>query len=499
MAEHDAGERPDLHAAGGLLRRRFLVMLPFLLVPLAALAFSLSQEERYEASASILFSDTDVIASDDPERETATNVELLSLAEIDRGVTERLAGTPRAEKVDAGQAGVANVLTITATDPSPERAARTANAYAGAYVDFRRSTARREILAEERFARGELDRLRKLRTAAETTETERRIRARERALRERLRRLEFDRSRERGGARIVQAATPPSSPTSPKPVRNTVIGGIVGLFLALLTALLFERLDPRVVTPQEVSRALDQPIIGSIRKSRALARAPVGGQPGPADADGFLALRAQLRYADSERPIRSVLVTSGAEGDGKTTIAWNLASVTAGRETRVLFVEGDLRHPTLARTLGLDPERNLARVLDGTASLLEVTQEVALPSGQNGSLPPSFVAVALAGGGPPRTDAVAWERVGSALNEAQRDYDFIVIDTAPILLVPDAIPLLSQVGGVVVVGRLRRTPRAALLRLREQLDTVRAPLIGAVVNSVGNDNRYAYGYDRRRG
>jgi capsular exopolysaccharide synthesis family protein len=272
----------------------------------------------------------------------------------------------------------------------------------------------------------------------------------------------------------------------------------VALILALLTALLFERLDPRMVTPNEVGSTLGRPILGLIHKSRALARSPLRNPPAPADVDDFLALRAHLRYFGSNGGVRSVLVTSSSEGDGKTTIAWNLARVAAGRETRVLFVEGDLRHPTLARSLGLDAERTLVEVLDGSAGLGDVTQEVALPSGENGRLAPRIVTVALAGDAPTRsTDAVAWERLGAALRDAERDYDLIVIDTAPILLVPDAIPLLSKVGGVVVVGRLRRTPRAAFARLKEQLDNIGAPTLGAVVNSVGKDAAYLYGYDGR--
>jgi cellulose biosynthesis protein BcsQ len=90
------------------------------------------------------------------------------------------------------------------------------------------------------------------------------------------------------------------------------------------------------------------------------------------------------------------------------------------------------------------------------------------------------------------------DRLPTALREAERDFDLIVIDTAPILLVPDAIPLLSQVGGVVVVGRLRKTQRVALARLKEQLDAVAAPTLGAVVNSVGKDTAYGSGYHDRR-
>jgi Mrp family chromosome partitioning ATPase len=464
-------------------------MLPFLLIPIAAYFFSSRETERYTASASVLFSDKDTIASAQPDREAATNAELLSLDQVKRDVARRVKNIGPAEQVDIREDGTANVLKITATDPNPDRAARTANAYGAAYIAFRRSAAQKEIRNEERFLEQEVERL----------GSGVRNRARVRALERQLRRLEFDRIHESGGARMAQRATPPSTPSSPRPVRNTVIGGIVALFLALLTALLFERLDPRMVSPNEVGTTLGRPIVGLIHKSRALARAPRRNPPAPADVDDFLALRAHLRYLGSNGGVRSVLVTSSSEGDGKTTVAWNLARVAAGRETPVLFVEGDLRHPALARSLGLDAERNLVEVLDGTAPLRDVTQEVALPSGDNGRLAPRIITVALAGEAPTRsTDALAWERLGAALREAEKDFDLIVIDTAPILLVPDAIPLLSEVGGVVVVGRLRRTPRAALARLKEQLDNLGAPTLGAVVNSVGKDAGYLYGYGGRR-
>jgi Mrp family chromosome partitioning ATPase len=125
---------------------------------------------------------------------------------------------------------------------------------------------------------------------------------------------------------------------------------------------------------------------------------------------------------------------------------------------------------------------------------------VAFPLGHNGGRPAPVVSVALAGGAPTRaTDTLAWERLGAALQAAERDYDLVVIDTAPILTVPDAIPLLSQVDGVVVVGRLRRTSRAALARLRDELDAVGAPTLGVVVNSVRKDaiDGYGYGYGPR--
>jgi polysaccharide biosynthesis transport protein len=485
MTEYDQTGRPDFRAAVDVVRRRWKVVLPFLLIPIAALGFSLSQEKQYSASASLLFRDTDNIASELAEREAATNVEVLSLDQIERAVNRRLGVRgPIAEDVKFEQEGVANIITITATDPSPARAADTANAYAQEYVAFRRRTSLREIRADQRFIRAELKRLGGGLAG----------RDRERSLRSRLRRLSFDTSQERGPARVVSAATPPGSPSSPKPVRNTVLGGAAALLLAILAVVLFERLDPRLNTPKEVEGTLDKPILGLVRKSRALARSPARIPLPHADLDAFLALRAHLRYMDSGRSIRSVLVTSSATGDGKTTVAWNLASAAAGRDTGVLLVEADLRNPTLAQELRVDPELSLASVLDGKATLAQVTQEVALPNVGNGRAP-SIVAVVHAGTTPTRsTDPIQWERLSLALQEAERDFDLIVIDTAPILLVPDAIPLLSQVDGVIVVGRLGRTPRAALARLKEELDTVGAQTLGAVVNSVGNDPIYGYGY-----
>jgi tyrosine-protein kinase len=488
MAEHNQAERPSFRTAWGLLRRRYLLMLPFLVIPIAALVFSVRQEKEYAASASLLFSDTETIASGLAEREAATNVELLSLDMIRRGVERRLARRGRtAEDVDVKQRGQANVLEITATDADPRLAARTANAYANEYIQFRRDMARRRIIEEQRFIRSEIERV-------SDTDTKR-ARRRVRALEGQLRRLEFDESRERGGARLLSAATPPDSPSSPKPVRNTVVGGIVALSLALLAAALFERLDPRVTSPKEVESTLGRPILGLIHKSRALARSPARSRPAPADVDDFLALRAHLRYLNTDGGVRSVLVTSSSPGDGKTTVAWNLAWTAAGRDTRVLLVEADLRNPTLVQALGAAPDRNLISFLEGRAELHEITQQVALPSTENGRRPSGIVEVAFAGTEPARsTNPLDWERLGAALREAEREFDLIVIDTAPILVVPDAIPLLLQVDGVVVVGRLGSTPRVALARLREQLETIGAPTVGAVVNSVSKDAAYDYGY-----
>lgn len=457
LAEHQQTEALNFRTLSDLLRRRWYVVLLFLAVPAATLAFSLAQEDKYAAETSILFRDigaSSVIASEDPEREAATNIQVLSLDTIKQRVEERLGGAQAAaESVEVAQEGQSNVLKVTATDPSPVVAARTANAYASEYVAFRRETE-----SGGRATRGP------------------------------------------AAARVLSPAQPPGSPSSPKPVRNTIIGAFVGLFLAGILALLLERLDPRLRTPKEAETALERPILGLVRRSRRLAKPRRGAVP-PAAFDDFLALHSYLRYMGRDGELRSVLITSGAPGDGKTTIAWNLASAAAAPGTKVLLIEGDLRQPTLARALGVTPERGLADVLARKASIQDVVQEVAVTSSENGERPGRVVDVVFAGRDRRPTDPSGWERFGGLIGELENQYDLIVIDTPPIVSIPDAVPLLPYVGGVIVIGRLGSTPRAALVRLKEQLDTVDAPTLGAVVNAVGKNASYigyGYGYGGRR-
>jgi succinoglycan biosynthesis transport protein ExoP len=489
LAEQQQAETPNFRALTGLLRRRWRVMVPFLLVPAAALSFSLTQEEKYSATASILFRDVgagSVLASEDPERETATNVALL-LQETKTQVETRLGGGQAiADSVDVVQDGRSNVLKVTAEDASPRVAARTANAYAGEYVAFRRRAELQDIREEVQFVHDEL----------RAVPARARNGARARDLRRQLRQLEFEASRTSGPARVLSPAEPPSAPFSPKPMQNTLIGAIVGLFLAGIAALVFERLDPRLKTPKEAEAALERPILGLIRKSRRLSR-PASGSVPRSELDDFVALRSYLRYGSRNGNIRSVLITSGATGDGKTTVAWNLASAAASPGRKILLVEADVRDPSLASDLHAKPELGLTDVLAGSASLDKVVQDVAVKNVENGGSPACIVSVAFAG---TRTDTAAdvldWERLGARIKECEEEYDLIVIDTAPIVSVPDAVPLLSHVGGVIVIGRLGSTPRAALARLKEQLQTVDAPTVGVVVNSVGRDAAYGYGYGR---
>jgi succinoglycan biosynthesis transport protein ExoP len=467
-----------------LWRHKFLIALPTIVVAAAALVFSLEQERKYTASASLIFRDSgpgaQPLVSAEPEREAATNVRLLQGDLVERRVARALGGSIGG-KVSVVAEGDSNVITVKATATDPERAARIANTYAREYTQFRRESARRELREEQRETRRELAALDKIPpgTADELTLQRERF-----ALQRRL--VELSGATPRADAiRPVGLARPPSSASSPNPVRNTMLGALVGLILGLVLAGARDRLDRRIRDPQELESVFERPIIGRIPKSRALAKRRPGAKAlPPAEAEAFHSLRANLRYFGAAHRPRSVLVTSAEPREGKTTIAWNLACAASSPGSRVMLIEGDLRRPTLARNLGAGDAQGLTEFLEGEASLAEVVREVAVASLDNGVDQARTVSLILAGSPPANPlDLLDSQRMRELLSTLSEAYDLVVIDTPPTTTTADAIPLISQVGGVIVVGRLAKSGYDSANELSELLTRLHAPTFGVVVNS----------------
>jgi capsular exopolysaccharide synthesis family protein len=208
-------------------------------------------------------------------------------------------------------------------------------------------------------------------------------------------------------------------------------------------------------------------------------------------------LRANLRYFSVDRPVRSVLVTSAAPGDGKSTVSWNLALAAAGTGARVLLMETDLRHPSLAASAGhLTSTPGLSTVLAGQLEFAEVIQSVVVPTRASGRGLDRMMDVVVAGPIPPNpVDLIESERMRTVLREAEEGYDLVVVDTPPTSVVSDAIPLIREVSGVIVVTRLGKSTRESVGQLRKQLEHLNAPTLGVVVNAFKVDRGgYGYGY-----
>ena len=252
-----------------------------------------------------------------------------------------------------------------------------------------------------------------------------------------------------------------------------LLGGLVGLLLGLALAVLRERSGRRVVGPGEQSEALGLPLLGAVPYSRSLSP----------DSEAVQALGAKLQHFDFGRPLNTVLLTSSGPGEGTSTIAWNLAaSMSANAGRRVLLVEADMANPVLAGRAQLSDGPGLsAQVLEGDARLEEAVRSVAAGNGTSGldMLPAGTLGAERAGVPLP---ALGSPQMRELLGQAAGRYDLILIDTPPLGTSVDAIPLVRQVDGVLVVSRVGHETQASSTGLARQLDGLGAPVLGLVAN-----------------
>jgi len=504
VASVETGQSRELEATSllGILRPLYQ-RLPVVLAAIAvlgggALAYSLLTPERYTGTAKLLFRDpgfdqklfgsTVLAPSQDPAREAATNVALVGLDTISIRAAEALDGrlTPSQirDKVEVLAKGQSNVVVVLATDRSRWFAAALANTIAEQYIAFRLDADRSKINQAATLVRRRLQELSAEERGGEAG----------RSLRSQIEELELLASLQTGNAELVQPAIPPRSASSPKPVRNTLIGLFAGLVLGIGLALALDRLDRRIRHRGDAEAVLERPILGAIPESRAL-----GGKGKDAlvlsgqESDAFRTLRTNLRYFAVDRGIHSLLITSSAPGEGKSTVARYLAATAAAANDRTVLLEADLRRPSLTANLPDLHARGLSDVLAGNASLADVIQRCPLLRGGQ-PIAGRALAVVTSGPVPPNpTDLLESERMGDVLAELEGLYDLVIIDTSPVTVVPDAIPIMTRVSGVLIVVRERRSTRTGLRHLRRQLDNVGISPLGIVVNGAKRSEETGYG------
>jgi capsular exopolysaccharide synthesis family protein len=486
-----------------LRRRWWIVALCTVAVAATAYALSSRQTSQYTSSASLLFRDSQLGQtlfgspslgiSRDPSREANTNVRLVSLKGIARRTARALAEPPYAARVAAyapgrridedyiasrttvNPEGQSDVVRVSFLDRSPRLAALVANVFALQYIEFRREADQAKVQTALDLVQTQLQSL----TAREQNTDE------ARSLRRRGEQLRILRALQTGNAELVQPAEVPEHATSPSPRRAAAVGVLLGLLLGFAIALLLERLDRRIRDAKEVEELFDRPLVGSVPQSG-------GSRLGSEQAEAYRLLRANLRYFNVGRDVHSVLITSAASGDGKTTIAWNLAATAAQTGSHVLLMETDLRRPTVARRSELNPAPGLTNLLASDIPFEEVIQPV--PVGLPGAQQDRTMDVLVAGPLPPNpTDLIESERMRELLKFAESRYDLVIVDTPPTSVVSDAIPLTREVSGVLVVCRLGQSTIDAVTRLRDQLRHLDAPVLGVVVNGLkSGDGGYGY-------
>ncbi|MDX6313415.1 MAG: tyrosine-protein kinase, partial [Streptomyces sp.] len=284
-------------------------------------------------------------------------------------------------------------------------------------------------------------------------------------------------------------------PFSPRPLVNLALGLLSGLALGAGCAVLRESLDTSVRTSQALAalmaKAGGPPVLGSIvhdsRNARHLvaARDDIHGLR----AEGFRQLRTNLRFVDVDRAPKVIAVTSALPGEGKTSVAVNLAAAMAEAGAKVCLVETDLRRPTVARTLGLVGDAGLTSCLIGQAHVQQVLQSA------------GTFTVLTSGAVPPNpAELLGSEQFRTVLATLSEEFDHIVIDTSPVLPVADTSAMAPVVDGYVLVVRAARTSRT---QVTAALDTLRrggTPVLGTIFNMAphkGEEGAYGYAYTYR--
>jgi succinoglycan biosynthesis transport protein ExoP len=299
------------------------------------------------------------------------------------------------------------------------------------------------------------------------------------------------------GSRAVKATTlaraeVPEDPSSPKILRNLIIGLVLGLVLGASVALLRHVLDTKVRSEAEVRALTDSTVLGVVSYADEMPKHPVilRDDPSSASSEAVRRLRTNLQFIDVASRPRSIVVTSSIPGEGKSTIVLNLAVSLADTGARVLLVDADLRRPSIAEYAGIEGAVGLTTVLIGRANVADVIQ----PWG-DGPLD-----VLPAGPIPPNpSELLGSVAMVTLLEQLTAAYDMVLLDSPPILPVTDAAVLSNLAGGALVIVGTDRIHRAQLLDTLESLNTAGAHIFGVVINKVSRRDGGGYGYDSAYG
>ncbi|RYU13683.1 polysaccharide biosynthesis tyrosine autokinase [Nocardioides iriomotensis] len=292
---------------------------------------------------------------------------------------------------------------------------------------------------------------------------------------------------EAGALKVVpiEAAALPSAPVSPRVELNLLIGGVVGVLLGLAYALLRNQLDRRLRSSQAVERQFGVTVVGAIPTASDLASTdgagPVavqdrsGSQRRSESAEAFRKLRTNLQFMDVDNPPRVIIITSPQQGDGKSTVAANLAGALAVSGEPVILIDGDLRRPTVAEKFGLVEGAGLTDVLIGRVDFEDVAQEH--PDYPN-------LLLLAAGGVPPNPSELLGSQTMRQLLTELAKTALVIVDAPPLLPVTDAAVLTAVADGAFVVISSGRTVDTELRDALANLDAVRGRALGVILNRV---------------
>ncbi|HOE37885.1 MAG TPA: polysaccharide biosynthesis tyrosine autokinase, partial [Kiritimatiellia bacterium] len=288
---------------------------------------------------------------------------------------------------------------------------------------------------------------------------------------------------------IVEEADPPDRPSSPLVVLNIFLSVVLGLMAGTGLAFFVEYLDVSIKTVDEVEKYLGLPVLAVIpQQSRPLTEA--GQSSGQGEA--YRSLRTSMALLGREDNKKIFAVISGGVGEGKSTTLFNLAYVCAEQGSKVLVIDSDLRRPVQHKMVGLANRAGLVNVLTGELKPEDVIQETGVPNLwmlTSGRLRRGTIGI------------MNNTRLRNLLDHLKEQYDYILLDSPPILGVTDAAILASEVDGVLLVVQYRKYPKIISLRAKRMIENAGGQVLGAVLNNINimrDDYYYYYHYTTRK-
>lgn len=282
--------------------------------------------------------------------------------------------------------------------------------------------------------------------------------------------------------KIMDSATPDFKPVKPNKPLIIGLGVVFGLVVGIGLAFFIEYLDTSVKTIDDVERALQAPVLGVIPQNIGLIMNEGAESP---HAEAYRVLRTNILFSRKDDKLNTFVVVSAGAGEGKSTTAFNLATIFAQNNARVLVVDSDLRRPTLHKMLNVTNALGLTNYLLKQNTLDEVIQTTKVPTLHmmaSGKLPSSSLGI------------LSSIQMKDLINELKQRYDFVIFDSPPIMGVSDASILASEVDMTLQVIQYRRYPQPMNIRAKQMIEKVGGNLLGIVLNNINMSQDESYYY-----
>lgn len=482
--------------SSGLATGEFIVARALRLVPVVVVAaivagvlaflLSSSRADRYESTTIVQLNTVDLnslfLDRELPRLDTyalvASSAALIDTPRVRAAAAAELGQSPTPAELD-GRIAVtpdpdSTLIRITVSGESPKDAAKAADAVREAFLRTRAADAARQLDVPIQQARSQIAQLKRSQDGA----------ARAAALQTRLDQLEALRSISDAGIWNVQPADRPTSAVAPNPKRDAMLGAILGFILASVAVVAAAYLDPRVRLTDEFEAIWPLPVVAAVPPVPRVRDARVD--------DAFAVALSSLLLRERRDGARTIAVVSAVAGEGKTFAVAALARAAERAGLRVLVVDTDVRQPELARRFGIR-ER-----VPGLAELVQqthATESVVLAPMDGATNEASANLKVLTGGSvnPAEFASVAGNaRLRDALREAGRDFDLVLIDTAPAVAVADAALVAASADDVLVVARLDGVNKRDYATLRTRCEPIAGNVVGTLLIGAARPGVFSY-------